>query len=307
MIRLARLSYLLTSPARRLGLVIIGCVLVVDLMWLPFSALRIGADNLAVIALIAGAFVLAGPLQRRYALPPVICNILVELYILIVFGAVGFVFSYLVIEHGWIVRDELFASIDRRLGFDWRDYTSFVLQNDVLRSASVVLYVLTPILVGITLLRLSLQSAFERASEIVAMVIVGGVLCVLVSGVAPSVGGVGYFAAASDLFLGREVIFDSAYKVTFFELRSGAGMDVFLLHPVALIAFPSYHACLGLIVILASWGTGTRGWMIVALGIGSMFSMPVQGGHHFSDVLGGLLTGALAFRSVRAFVGGSGS
>lgn len=290
---------LLNSPARRLSLFLIACLLVVDLVCLPFSALRFGAGNLAVIAVIAGLFLLAGPMDRRYEFSPVTKNLAVELYVLILFGGVGFVFSYLTIESGWTVRDELVVSIDNSLGFDWRTYTSFFLQNDWLRWASFVLYVLTPLLVGFALFWFCLQGNFCRASEIVAMVVVGGVLCVVISGMLPSVGGVGYFPTDSNFYAGHKVIFDSSYKIPFFQLRNGGGMDVFLLRPVALIAFPSYHACLAFLLIPLFWGTGLMGWTIVALSVGSMFSLPVDGGHHLSDVLGGLLTGAVAFWVVR--------
>ncbi len=290
---------LLSYPARRLSLSIIGCLLIVDMLWLPFSALRIGASNLAVLAVIAGLYLLAEQTQRRFNFSTTTKNLAVELYILILFGAVGFVFSYLVIESGWSVRDELFASIDRFVGFDWRTYTSFFLQNDLLRWASFVLYVLTPLLVGFALFWFCLQGNFLRASELVAMVVVSGLLCVVISGILPSAGGAGYFPADIDFYQGHKVVFDNTYKETFFQLRDGAGMDVFLLHPVGLIAFPSYHVCLAMLVILHFWDRGVMGWIIVALNVGSMASVPVQGGHHLSDVLGGLLVGAVAFWMVR--------
>jgi hypothetical protein len=293
---------LLNSPARRLSMSIIGCLLVVDLIWLPFSALRISASNLFVLGVMAGLFFLAGPIQRKREYSPAVSNFAVELYILILFGCVGFVFSYLAIESGWAVRDDWFVSIDNALGFDWRTYTLFVLQNDLLRPASFVVYILTPVLVGFAVVRYCQRGDFDRASEIVAAVIVGGVICVVISGIAPSVGGAGFFPADSSFYQGYPVVFDSSYKVTFFQLREREGMDVFLLHPAALIAFPSYHACLALLVILVFWGEGSLGWLIVALSVGSMFSLPVQGGHYLSDVLGGLLTGAVAFWVVKTGV-----
>lgn len=291
--------FVLLAPARRLSLGIIGCLLVIDLAWLPFSTLRIGISNLPVLIVIAGLYLFAAPMQRRYEFSEVTRNLAVEIYILFLFGGVGFVFSYLTIENGLAIRDELFAAIDGSLGFDWRTYALFVLQSDFLRWASIVLYILTPVLVGFALFWFSLQGDFNRASELVAMVIVGGVLCVVISGILPSAGGTGYFAADDDFYQGHYVVFDSSYKATLFQLRAGAGMDVFLIHPAGLIAFPSYHVCLALLVILLSWGMGTIAWIILALNVGSMLSVPVQGGHHLSDVLGGLLVGGFAFWVVR--------
>lgn len=292
-------SMLITFGARRLSLSMIGCVLVVDLIWLPFSALSFSAVDLAVITVIAAAYVLAGPIQSRYEFSPVTKNIAVELYILVLFGAVGFVFSYLVIESGWTIRDELFVAIDNALGFDWPTYTLFVLQNDLLRLASLIFYVASPMLVGFALFWFCLNGNFIRASEIVAMVILGGILCVVISGIVPSAGGSDYFPQDSSFYRGYKVIFDDSYGTSFYKLRDGTGLEVSLLHPLALIAFPSYHACLSLVVMLVFRGTGLIGGIIIALNLASLLSLPVQGGHHLSDVLGGLLAGSVAFWLVR--------
>ncbi|MDH4110377.1 MAG: phosphatase PAP2 family protein [Gammaproteobacteria bacterium] len=287
------------SPARRFSLSMIAAVLVADLVGLPFSALTFGAANLAVVAVIVGLFFVAGRLQRRYEFSPAARHFAVEVYILVLFGAVGFVFSYLAIENGLAVRDDWFAAFDRRLGFDWQGYTAFVLQDDWLRPMSLVLYVITPPLVGVALFRDCYAARFDRASEIVATVALCGILCVLLSGIVPSVGGSGYFVTDPGFYGDHFVVFDDAYKRTFFELRDGTGMEVFLLKPVALIAFPSYHAGLSLLVVMAFRGSGAIGWIVLALNIGTLLSLPVQGGHYLSDVLGGLLVGAAAFWAVR--------
>lgn len=293
---------LMNSTARRLSMSMIACVLVIDLMWLPFSALSFSASNLAVLAVIAVLYLLAGPIRRRHELSAMTTNLAVELYILVLFGAVGFVFSYLAIESGWTIRDELFAAADSALGFDWRTYTSFFLQNDLLRVVSLILYVVSPILVGFALFWFCLKGNFNRASEIVAMVILGGILCVVISGLVPSAGGAGYFPADSSFYGGYKVVFDDTYKLTFFRLHDGTGMEISLLRPFALIAFPSYHACLSLVVMLAFRGTAMVGYTIIALNLGSLLSLPVQGGHYLSDVLGGLLIGAITYSVVRRYV-----
>ena len=72
-----------------------------------------------------------------------------------------------------------------------------------------------------------------------------------------------------------------------------------MLRPAALIAFPSYHAALCLLVILAFSGSGLLGWTVLALNVGTLLSLPVQGGHYLVDILGGLLIGAAAIWVVR--------
>lgn len=293
-------QFILTnSNARWLSLSMICCVLVIDLIWFPFSALTFSISNLAVLIVIIGAFLVAGGIQRRYEFSAVTKHLAVELYILVLFGIVGFIFSYLVIESGWTIRDDLFVAIDNALGFDWRNYTLFFLHNDLLRLSSLILYVMSPLLVGFAVFWFCLKGNFNCASEIVAMVILGGILCVVISGIVPSAGASKHLPLDSNFYRGYRVIFDDIYGAEFSHLRDGVGIEVSLLHPLALIAFPSYHACLSLVVMLVFWGTGVVGNIIFALCLVSLLSIPVQGGHYLSDVLGGLLTGAIAYWVVR--------
>jgi hypothetical protein len=292
---------LINSSARRLSLSMICCVLVSDLIWFPFSAMTFNISNLVVVIVIIAAFLVAGRIQRRYEFSPMTKHLAVELYILVLFGVVGFVFSYLVIESGWTIRDELFVTIDNVLGFDWRNYTLFFLQNDFLRLSSLVLYVMSPILVGFALFWFCLKGNFNCASEIVAMVILGGLLCVIISGIIPSAGASKHLPLDSNFYRDYKVIFDDTYGAEFSYLRDEVGIEVSLLHPLALIAFPSYHACLSMVVMLVFWGTGVIGNIVFALCLISLLSIPVQGGHYLSDVLGGLLTGAVAYWVVRKY------
>ena len=303
MTRSASRFLLLNSPARRLSMSVVGCLLVIDVVLLPFSALRFCASNIPVLIAVAAMFVLAGPLQRRAQFSPTVQNLAVDIYALLLFGGVGFICSYLAIERGWAMRDELFVSIDDFLGFDWRAYTSFILQSSPLRWASLVLYILTPPLVGFAMYWSCRQGQYHRASEMVTMVIAGGVLCVVISGILPAVGASGFYLADNDFYQGHKVVFDSSYKTTFFEIRDRAGMDIFLLRPVGLIAFPSYHACLAMLVMLHFWGHRLMSYTVIALNVGSVLSIPVQGGHYLSDGLGGLLLGAMVYWAVRKWSG----
>jgi len=289
---------------RRLSLLIICALLIADLLLLPFSALSFAVSTGPVL-LGLGLLYVAGRLvaQGRPRHPGLWC-FGVELYLLLLFGAVGFVFSYLVVERGWVVRDDVLARIDQWLGFDWPAYARFVLQHDVLRYPAFVLYVAAPLLVGMVVLRRCLQGDCARASEVVAMVMVGGLLCVILSGLFPSVGGSGYFPVDNDFYEGRQVVFDTRFRELFLQLRAGGGMQVDLLKPTPLIAFPSYHACLALLVILACWRADATGRVMAGISVLSMFTLPVDGGHHLADIFGGLLVGVMAYGLVARFCRG---
>jgi len=277
----------------------LGALILVDLIWLPFTNLTLSVGNLILLMAIILA-VPAAKLTRQYLkVPDPVSHIATEFYLLVVFGAVGFICSYLTTSLGFPILDKYFVAIDKSFGFIWANYTASFLQNDALRFASLFFYILAPLLVGFTLVYLGLTRRFEQSSEFIAMFILGGVMCVLISGLLPSAGGSGYYLPEPEFYRGYKILFDGSYTQTFLDIRNGKTLPISILHPYPIIAFPSYHACMAILVTIALWNGRTLGWIIMTLNFLTLLILPVEGGHHLSDILGGLLVGLAAFAAVR--------
>ncbi len=289
----------LQSRLASIGMV--GGLFVVDVVWMSVSRLQLdwGSVTLGIavpviLLLAAWFYTFQRPSER-------IANLSVDAAILILFSHLGCIFSYLVTAHGGGLHDELMVSVDQALGFDWHSYTQFFLRNDLLRLASMLLYSMTLLFVIATVVCLSFSGHTGRSREFVSTIILGAILCIGISGIVPTAGGAGYFAPDSDFYMGHKVIVDRNYMQDFFDLRSGSNVIVSLVEPKGLISFPSYHACMAVLVILAFRRMGFLFWLMLALNIGVIATTPVEGGHHLSDVLGGIALALLAFVLIRRY------
>jgi membrane-associated phospholipid phosphatase len=281
----------------------VSALFVVDLVWMSVSRLQfdwasltLGVSVPVILLLAAWFYTFHRPSER-------IANLSVDAAILILFSHLGCIFSYLVSAHGGDLQDELMVAVDQSLGFDWHSYTQFFLRNDLLRLASILFYSLTLVLVVATVVWLSFAGHTGRSREFVSTIILGAILCIGISGLVPTAGGAGYFAPDSAFYLGHMVIVDRDYMQDFFDLRSGVNVIVSLVEPKGLISFPSYHACMAVLVILAFRRMGFMFWLMLAVNVGVIATTPVEGGHHLSDVLGGIALGLVAFVLIRRFTG----
>ena len=74
----------------------------------------------------------------------------------------------------------------------------------------------------------------------------------------------------------------------FFGLRDGTLRHLVAEGADGIISFPSLHAALGLLFLLALWPVRYVGWIAALLNIAMIAATPVDGSHYLSDVAAGL-------------------
>ncbi|WP_354047340.1 phosphatase PAP2 family protein [Bradyrhizobium sp. LB12.1] len=66
-----------------------------------------------------------------------------------------------------------------------------------------------------------------------------------------------------------------------------------------IISFPSLHAALGLLFLLALWPVRYFGWIAALLNVAMIAATPVDGSHYFCDVVAGLAIALLSWVAVQ--------
>jgi len=92
----------------------------------------------------------------------------------------------------------------------------------------------------------------------------------------------------------------------FFGLRDGSFRHLVAEGAEGIISFPSLHAALGLLFLLALWPVRYLGWIGVLLNVAMIAATPVDGSHYFSDVAAGLTIALLSWVAVRRALAVSG-
>lgn len=176
--------------------------------------------------------------------------------------------------------DTVFTRWDAYIGFNWLAYYAFVTQHiwihSILRNAynmcawqGILMLIVLPLIghanTGRVLLLRYMMTALITMTIGVFMPAVGAFAYYHL----PIASKIGYIAVMRGLRMGNHVI----------NLNCVQG----------LVVFPSFHAALATMCILASWRIAYVRWMFILLNGCVILSAPVEGGHYGVDVIAGIL------------------
>lgn len=210
---------------------------------------------------------------------------------IIAFTAVGAPLSYVAASAGFPLQDALLASWDRHLGIDWPGYVSLItshawlFQIFALAYASFTLQVITTVLIlGFAghILRLSV---FVQAFMLTTLVTIG------ISAVIPAMGPWLFYHAQPAIAHGAIPVSSTSWPV-FLGLRDGTFHAMSGLNSEGIITFPSLHAALSVLFVLALWRVRGLRWIALAINIAMIMATPFAGSHYVVDVIAGI---AIAF------------
>jgi PAP2 superfamily len=272
---------------------IIAAIVAVDAVWIALAGYRF--DFLSTIRLIViFLFLLAvAEIYRRWRPMPNFIVMTRETAWLLAFSGAAAVLSNLVVTLDFPRIDEQLVAFDHAFGFDWQAYYADVTARKLIGLVFSALYFGALPLIAFAVIALSIMDRLDRARELVLAAMIGALIAITISALAPSSGALAYFRPDESLLVHRPIV-DLEYKQTFFDLRSGA-MTFFSLDGIkGLIAFPSYHAALNVIIVLAFRGMPKLFWPILVLNIAMLATAPIEGGHHLADVVGGSVVAIVA-------------
>jgi len=292
-----------TAPALRqridallsVKMALVGLLIAIDAQWIwatdfvfdPVSAVKV-VVVVAGLASISWFYAVRRPVERFQ----VMCA---ETAVLLAFSAAAAVLSVLVISNDMPLIDDRLITFDAALGFDWRAYVAFVNARPLLGQLSSMVYVTSLSQVALTIVAISLLGRTRRVQHFVSAVMLGALVCIVISAVLPAAGALGSVHPPADFMAMNRPIIDLAYKQAFFDIRNGASRLISLDHPQGLIAFPSFHCTLSVLTVMTFWRVRFWFWPVLALNLAVILSTPIDGGHHLADALAGIVVALLAW------------
>ena len=85
-------------------------------------------------------------------------------------------------------------------------------------------------------------------------------------------------------------------------LRAGGTFTLDIEKAQGIITFPSYHAALGLLLLIGAFANRGLRWPFVAMNITMIAASPIDGGHYFVDVAAGLAIAAASYATAGRLV-----
>lgn len=283
---------------------LILAIVALDAAWILLSDFEFAiASSWKVITLVAvlGAGAWIYRVKRPMRQFEVLCA---ETAFLLAFSAAAAVFSVLITSIGLPLIDDRLMAIDSALGFDWQAYVGFVNGYRWLGQVSSFIYMTTLSQVALTVVALAFLGKLETVQHFVLSVMLGALICIAISAILPAAGALGTIRPPAEFIAMNSPVVDLEYKQAFFDLRDGLGRFISFDEPRGLIAFPSYHATLSALIILAFTRIRMWFWPVLALNLAVILSTPVDGGHHMIDAMGGVAV-AFAAWGLAGKVGGT--
>lgn len=281
-------------------LILVG--LLAGLAWLPFTNVSIVPLSLIGPFAAGIACALLAGYYRAFRGEIRLADALDCMGQVMAFMIAGVLLSYLTTTLSFPEQDAFFYALDRSLGLDWLAYLKAVDARPWLGTIFGLAYasILPQIIVLITVLAFSGRG--DAARIMVFAMMLSALVSIAISGAVPAVAMFVHLgltpADYPNLNPGAAFVHVADIKA----LRSGAPLLVDLSKAEGIITFPSYHAAVALLMLLAGWAHPLLRWPFLVLNLLMIASTPIDGGHYFVDVFAGLGIALLCHVAARRFL-----
>ncbi len=183
--------------------------------------------------------------------------------------------------------DNVLAAADRALGLDSVAWTAAVAGVPLLAKVCGLVYVISVGAVFGATIILTLLKRTDRVTELSFLFVATIILCAVIGIVFPAYGPFTHLKMNAAIVHALPQGAGTFYMPMMQLYRSGAVRVVDFTRLMGVITFPSFHACMALMVTYAFRGMARYFWPIAAFNLLVGASIVPIGGHYVIDILGG--------------------
>jgi PAP2 superfamily len=280
--------------AEKFVILISSTLFILDGLLLAYKGVGIDIIGYA-IALTIGFFSLGlGQFYRSYRENEGIALATTACGLYIVFTLVASVFNYLLLPNHSPMIDPLLIRMDAALGYSWTNFVVWTAQWPWLGTVFRAVYISSMAQLILVILILGFTGKRDDLHRFLLTGVLGGILTICTWAFFPSSGASGWEVLPAQAQGALPIMVNSDYGM---ELNRLAREGVTYISPqnvLGLIGFPSFHTVMA---CLSVWYMARFKWVFPIFLVINLLMLPsvlVQGGHHLSDVLGGLAVFAIA-------------
>jgi membrane-associated phospholipid phosphatase len=280
---------------------VIGVVGVAAAFWIAVSDFAFdvwGASRAMACSLVLAALLW---FYRRRRPDECIAAALVGVLQLILFAAGTGTLSYLLASLAYPFWDETFFKWDLALGLDWRAYLAFVNDRPWLGRIYTLTYSSILPQMSLACVVLGLTGRLYAMRLFVTAAAIAGVVTVLMSSAMPAMAMFVHLGLQPSDYPNLAPAAAHVHVAHMEGLRDGTFRVISLQAGEGLIAFPSYHAALGVLLLVAFWAVPWLRWPGCIVNLLMIAATPIDGGHYFVDVFAGIAVAVLTLLALHAY------
>ncbi|WP_438748746.1 phosphatase PAP2 family protein [Pararhizobium sp. O133] len=285
---------MLFLPAERSILMIIATLMVLGCILIVTKGVGVDIAGYAGLLAIGVSALALGQYYRRFRPDARISATLTATGLFLVFSMAGSIFNYMLLPVRFPPIDATLSRIDAALGFDWPSFVIWIsgypLFGDLLR---VVYFSSLPQLVLVILI-LGFFVDIPTLHRFLLTGIFGALLSILCWSLFPSFGASSVHSLPQAVLNTMPIAVGPAYGAELVRLGQEGVNYLTPRNVLGLIGFPSFHTVMACMSVCFVTRLRLVFWPLLAVNLVMVPAILVQGGHHLSDVLGGVAIFCLA-------------
>ena len=280
---------------------LLGAVALIDAALYLVGGLSMRWADL-VLPVTAALFLLVGAAyfrsQRRR---PVLSGTLVAIAQITLFAVLAAVLNYLLLLFDRPLIDDLLLRADEAIGIHWPTLFT-TLKTSALAPLLTVAYQSNGVLLAGVVALLGFTGRDAELDRFLMAFFVATLLTLAFWAIFPSFGAATYLVSTGAVTTLPGATVDQGFAKVLLAFKSGALKEMFLQDLKGLVAFPSMHTAMALLVLYAVYTIRPVFWLCLPWTALILLSIPVDGGHHVVDVLGGIVLTWLSILAARRIV-----
>ncbi len=275
--------------AQRILLGIAAAMVGIDIVWALAGHFDVVAGPYGFAAMLAGILLGAWYFYEYVRKEPAIAAMLFGMAFLAVFSGSCGLFNYFALTISGPRIDTLLAHLDRAMGYDWPAVMAFVAQHPLLDRTLFILYqsVLPQIILLVALL--AWAGRIERIYGFCLSIAIGALMTVAFWTLFPSFGAFSVYTLPVAVSRKLTVVLDRGYAQSLVALLQHGPGHIVPASIKGLVGFPSFHAVQALVITWYARDLKKLFYYAAAINFGVLMATPIQGGHDFVDLAGGVV------------------
>ncbi len=282
------------NKIQRILFALAGGVVLIDIAWWLLGHFQVDIAAYAKLGTMSLGLLVGGIYYQTRRNEPALAAMMLGASFLVLFSAAASVLNYFLLTVAGPRIDDVLVAWDQALGFDW--YTTMVAMADhpLLNGAFFRIYNMVLPEIALVLVALAWTGHTQNVYRYCLALGAGALIAIGIWALMPSLGAKSLYTLPPDVASRLTLSVTGDYgKALVALLHNGPGY----ITPSdlrGLIAFPSYHGVLALIVAYYAWPLRTVRWPLLILNLVVIICSPIQGGHHMVDMLASFPVTALA-------------
>ncbi len=216
-------------------------------------------------------------------------------------GAMNLIYLRFPVDTLWL--DPILDAADSAIGYDWLTFVVWLSENPKIANTLGFIYISSLFQIVFMAAVLSLTGRDRTLYRMLLTAFVALFATVAIWIIAPSFGPAIFYTLPPEAEAKFQLVNNSRFKSEVWHLVTDGAGTVPPTPKLGLIAFPSYHTVMLLLVLVYAWDTPVR-WPVVVVNIPMLPAILGQGAHYVADVVAGVLVFiAAAWMSRQKIVG----